>query len=624
MNRAPDGATIGERGRISENPRWIMPPEALTQSSDVERWFIRMERYFRAADVPDNRRAAMVQYHMDEAMGDVLSALEVEETDDYDKLKSTLFRVFGAFPQLKDQADGILLQQFEAGIRQDMIKFTILRSAPDSFEKAVKIVAREDLMINHVTAATASASVVTTTADGKKETARMKAKHATALRVGHVANWGTLALTAIHTLEANMVETIHNLGRVPKPSIRLEAAIGGELAVTNAYVMEIVLGGTLHPGPGRKLLANTTLLHPVPKVHCGGPCGAKSANSRSQILVAMEQMLPKEQEAGGKYRRTVSAILEQFSDVLATSDEDLGWTRVIHHAIHTGDAKPVRCSPRRIAYYQRAQWEHALSGAQWYSTLDHASGYWHVEMETRDRENTAFTTPYGLYQFKVMPFGLCNAPATFQRLMETSLRGLVGSKCLVYLDDEVIDRLRKVGLKVKPEKCHLMKRKVYLFVTATALPVSGQPPLKHPTATTVRSSSKELSRACKSRSAQVELTAYRITHQVPHDDPIVRCPYTVRPNEMFQLLQKLHSANRGPHTYRVRHQERRRRTMVVHSDRLKEYVTQEDADETRRRPFPLWYGSGTYPKEQQPKENEAELGHAGGSYHRSLSKTAEP
>ncbi|KRY28895.1 hypothetical protein T03_12390, partial [Trichinella britovi] len=51
------------------------------------------------------------------------------------------------------------------------------------------------------------------------------------------------------------------------------------------------------------------------------PVGTQSAKSRSQILVAMEQMLPKEQEAGGKYRPTLSAILEQFSDVLATSDE---------------------------------------------------------------------------------------------------------------------------------------------------------------------------------------------------------------------------------------------------------------------------------------------------------------
>ncbi|XP_003378238.1 conserved hypothetical protein [Trichinella spiralis] len=94
MDKAPGSAKIGEHGRILENPLWIMPPEALTQSFDVERWFIRLERYFRAADVPDNHRAATVQYHMDEAMGDVLSAMEVEEIDDYDKLKLTLFRIF--------------------------------------------------------------------------------------------------------------------------------------------------------------------------------------------------------------------------------------------------------------------------------------------------------------------------------------------------------------------------------------------------------------------------------------------------------------------------------------------------------------------------------------------------
>ncbi|KRZ81489.1 Retrovirus-related Pol polyprotein from transposon [Trichinella sp. T8] len=66
----------------------------------------------------------------------------------------------------------------------------------------------------------------------------------------------------------------------------------------------------------------------------------------------------------------------------------------------------------------------------------------------------------------------------------------------------------------------------------------------------------------------------------------------------YEIVQTL-----GPNTYRVRQQERK------------------DADETRRRPFPLWYGCGTYLKEQQAEENEAELGHAGGRYHRSFRRS---
>ena len=80
----------------------------------------------------------------------------------------------------------------------------------------------------------------------------------------------------------------------------------------------------------------------------------------------------------------------------------------------------------------------ALAGAQWFSIIDLASGYWQVEMEDRDWEKTAFVTPFRLYQFKVMPFGLCNAPSTFQRLMELVLAGLHWSTCLVYLDDIII------------------------------------------------------------------------------------------------------------------------------------------------------------------------------------------
>ena len=67
--------------------------------------------------------------------------------------------------------------------------------------------------------------------------------------------------------------------------------------------------------------------------------------------------------------------------------------------------------------------------------LDLASGYWQVSLSPEARCKTAFATHSGLFQFRVMPFGLCNAPATFERLMDQVLQGLRWSRCLVYLDD---------------------------------------------------------------------------------------------------------------------------------------------------------------------------------------------
>lgn len=70
--------------------------------------------------------------------------------------------------------------------------------------------------------------------------------------------------------------------------------------------------------------------------------------------------------------------------------------------------------------------------------MDLKSGYWQIEIDERDREKTAFITPDGLFEFKVMPFGLCSAPATFQRVMDTVLAGLKWQTCLVYIDDVVV------------------------------------------------------------------------------------------------------------------------------------------------------------------------------------------
>ncbi|GFW11425.1 retrovirus-related Pol polyprotein from transposon 17.6 [Trichonephila clavipes] len=94
-----------------------------------------------------------------------------------------------------------------------------------------------------------------------------------------------------------------------------------------------------------------------------------------------------------------------------------------------------------------------LAGNTWFSTLDLKNGYWQVELHPVDKEKTAFTTGQGLWQFKVMPFGLCNAPATFERLMKTVLGGLSYEACAT-------KKLKEANLKLSPSKCHLFRREV--------------------------------------------------------------------------------------------------------------------------------------------------------------------
>ena len=116
----------------------------------------------------------------------------------------------------------------------------------------------------------------------------------------------------------------------------------------------------------------------------------------------------------------------------------------------------------------------ALGGSKFFTTLDLLSGYWQVGLTPEARLKSAFCVRSSLYLWNVMPFGLCNAPSTFERLMETVLLGLQWKTCLVYLDDivifakneeehlqrmeEVFQRLIRAGLKLKPRKCRLFHR----------------------------------------------------------------------------------------------------------------------------------------------------------------------
>ena len=232
----------------------------------------------------------------------------------------------------------------------------------------------------------------------------------------------------------------------------------------------------------------------------------------------------------------MAALLADFQDAFTGPDGKLGQTDWVRHRIDTGATPPIRQPPRRLPIHRREEaqrqvdqmladgviepshspWSSpvvlvrkkdgtvrfcvdyrrvnaatlkdaypipriednldALEGARWFSTLDLASGYWQVRMAEEDKEKTAFGTQSGLYQFTVMPFGLCNAPATFERLMERLLRGLQWQVAVVYLDDvivwgrtfeehhqrltTVLERFRTAGLKLKPKKCDLFRREV--------------------------------------------------------------------------------------------------------------------------------------------------------------------
>ena len=245
-------------------------------------------------------------------------------------------------------------------------------------------------------------------------------------------------------------------------------------------------------------------------------------------------------------------LLFNYQHVFSISDGDLGTTHMVQHRIDTGNALPIRIQPRRTSPWKHDEIERqvtnllqqgkvkessspwsfpvvlatkkdgsqrlcvdyrqlnavtikdafplprvddslaALSGSRWFSTLDLASGYWQVAMDAGTQEKAAFVTSSGLYEWTVMPFGLCNAHSTFARLMELVLKGLHWKICLIYLDDvivmgrtfeeelerlkEVFERLARAGLKLKPKKCFLFQKRVsYLGHVVTDEGIAADP-----------------------------------------------------------------------------------------------------------------------------------------------------
>lgn len=235
-------------------------------------------------------------------------------------------------------------------------------------------------------------------------------------------------------------------------------------------------------------------------------------------------------------REQLQAVLGKWQRVFAHDEDDHGRTDAVYHHIPTGTAPPIRqryrpippslyaemrellrgmleggviressspwAAPVVLVRKKDGGWRFCvdyrrlnevthkdayplprieesltgLKGATWYSTLDLASGYWQVEVHPDDQEKTAFATPMGLFEFERMPFGLCNAPATFQRLMQQCLGDKVHDFLLIYLDDvivfssdfpshlehleQVFQRLVAHGLKLQPTKCRLFQRSV--------------------------------------------------------------------------------------------------------------------------------------------------------------------
>lgn len=293
----------------------------------------------------------------------------------------------------------------------------------------------------------------------------------------------------------------------------------------------------MNVGPEEVTLYEGTILGSVEVLEPPSPVAIASDDPSKAPWIDIEKYFDLEAlNLSRPEREALHKLLTEFEDIFSRGAHDIGRTNLAKHKIDTGDSRPIKQAMRRVPFQRYKEVENLvkdmikqdviepssspwaspivlvkkkdgstrfcidyrklnsvtkkdayplprideildhLSGAKYFSSLDLASGYWQVEVEPEDREKTAFITGEGLFQFKVLPFGLSNAPGTFQRLMDAVLSGLKWKIALVYLDDivvwsatieehlsrlrEVFSRIRQAGLKLKPQKCQLLQERI--------------------------------------------------------------------------------------------------------------------------------------------------------------------
>lgn len=275
-------------------------------------------------------------------------------------------------------------------------------------------------------------------------------------------------------------------------------------------------------------------LERVEVIDAAGPKEPAPPREEPEVLKRLWTDVPV--EVTGEDRDKLKNLVLKYETTFSLHEDDNGFTSVIQHEIDTGQERPVRQPLRRqpltvlpmidqqltemleqgIVEPSMSEWASnvvmvkkkdgsmrfcidyrqlnlktrkdahplpliresldTLGGASWYSTFDLRAGYHQLALHPRDKHKTAFVTRKGSFQFTVLPFGLCNSPASFSRLMNLVLSGLNYEVCLVYLDDIIVfskdiethlqrlelvfQRLQKFNLKLKPSKCHLLQQRV--------------------------------------------------------------------------------------------------------------------------------------------------------------------